>query len=266
MPTSSAEPKQSVAAADAVVLRQIEAGYEHGIPVIKGVSASFRTGQISAVLGVNGAGKSTLMKAVAGLVSVYSGSIIINGADVTGSNATVLAKRGLSYVPQTHDVFGAMTVDENLKMGGYILSKARSRERVAAVMEILPALKVLRSRRAETLSGGERKMVAIGRALVAEPSVLIVDEPTAGLAPEMGRRVLSEVLPRLTGLGVAVIVVEQRVKDALAVADWCHVLVGGKVALSCPAAQAREDQMLGAVMLGSSPDVSSLPGKSKESL
>jgi branched-chain amino acid transport system ATP-binding protein len=262
MPTSSAEHKQSVIAADAVVLQDIEAGYEPGIPVIKGVSASFRTGQISAVLGVNGAGKSTLMKAVAGLVSVYSGHIIVNGTDVTGSNAAVLAKRGLSYVPQTHDVFGAMTVDENLKMGGYILPKAQSRERVAAVMDILPLLKVLRSRRAETLSGGERKMVAIGRALVAEPRVLIVDEPTAGLSPDAGRKVLNEVLPRLSGLGVAVIAVEQRVKDALSVADWCHVLVAGKVALSCPAHQARDDKMLGAVMLGASPE--SWPVASKE--
>lgn len=253
MPTWSAESKQSVTAADAVVLQQVEAGYEPGIPVVKGVSASFKSGQISAVLGVNGAGKSTLMKAVAGLVSVYSGRIIMNGTDVTGSNAAALAKRGLSYVPQNHDVFGAMTVDENLKMGGYVLSKVKSRERVAAVLEILPPLKVLRSRRAETLSGGERKMVAIGRALVAEPRVLIVDEPTAGLSPNAGRKVLNEVLPRLTGLGVAVIAVEQRVKDALAVADWCHVLVAGKVALSCPAHQARDHEMLGAVMLGGSP-------------
>lgn len=250
MPTWSAEPKQSVTVADAVVLQQIEAGYEPGIPVVKGVSASFKTGQISAVLGVNGAGKSTLMKAVAGLVSVYSGRIIMNGTDVTGSNAATLARQGLSYVPQNHDVFGSMTVDENLRMGGYILPKTKARERVAAVMEILPSLKALRSRRAETLSGGERKMAAIGRALVAEPRVLIVDEPTAGLSPDAGRKVLHEVLPRLTGLGVAVIAVEQRVKDALAVADWCHVLVAGRVALSCPAHQARDYEMLGAVMLG----------------
>ncbi len=253
MPTWSAEPAQSVAAGEAVVLHQVEAGYEPGIPVVKGVSASFKTGNISAILGVNGAGKSTLMKAVAGLVSVYSGRVVINGADVTGSNAAVLAKRGLGYVPQTHDVFGAMTVDENLKMGGYILPKSRSRERVAAVTEILPRLKSLRGQRAETLSGGERKMVAIGRALVAEPRVLIVDEPTAGLSPDAGRRVLNDVLPRLTSLGVAVIVVEQRVKDVLAVADWCHVLVGGRVALSCPASQARDHEMLAAVMLGGAP-------------
>jgi branched-chain amino acid transport system ATP-binding protein len=250
MPTWSAEPKQSVTVADAVVLREIEAGYEPGIPVVKGVSASFKTGQISAVLGVNGAGKSTLMKAVAGLVAVSSGRIIMNGNDVTGSNAAALAQHGLSYVPQNHDVFGSMTVDENLKMGGYILPKAKARERAAAVLDILPSLKALRARRAETLSGGERKMTAIGRALVAEPRVLIVDEPTAGLSPDAGRKVLSEVLPRLTGLGVAVIAVEQRVKDVLAVADWCHVLVAGKVALSCPAHQARDAKMLGAVMLG----------------
>jgi branched-chain amino acid transport system ATP-binding protein len=262
MPTWSAEPMQAVTARDAVVLQRIDAGYEPGIPVVKGVSAKFKTGQISAVLGVNGAGKSTLMKAVAGLVSVYSGHIIMNGADVTGSNATTLARRGLSYVPQTHDVFGAMTVDENLKMGGYILPKAKARERAAAVMDILPQLKALRSRRAETLSGGERKMVAIGRALVAEPHVLIVDEPTAGLSPDAGRRVLGEVLPRLKGLGVAVIAVEQRVKDALAVADWCHVLVAGRMALSCPAHQARNNEMLGAVMLGGSP--ADWPAKAEE--
>ena len=254
MPTWSAEPKQSVAAADAVVLRQLEAGYEPGIPVVKGVSASFKAGQISAVIGANGAGKSTLMKAVAGLISVQAGHVLINGTDVTGSNATALAKQGLGYVPQTHDVFGAMTVDENLKMGGYILSPAKSRERVAAVLEVLASLKTLRSRRAETLSGGERKMVAIGRALVAEPRVLIVDEPTAGLSPDAGRKVLGEVLPRLSGLGVAVIVVEQPVKDALAVADWCHVLVAGRVALSCTAEAARDNEALGAVMLGGNPE------------
>jgi len=254
MPTSSAEPAQSVAATEAVVLDQVEAGYDPGIPVVRGVSASFRTGHITAVLGVNGAGKSTLMKAVAGLVAVYSGRIVINGADVTGSNPATLARQGLGYVPQTHDVFGAMTVDENLKMGGYILPKSRARERVAAVTDILPRLKPLRGRRAETLSGGERKMLAIGRALVAEPRVLIVDEPTAGLSPDAGRRVLNEVLPTLTSLGVAVIAVEQRVKDVLAVADWCHVLVAGRVALSCPASQARDHERLGAVMLGGGRD------------
>jgi branched-chain amino acid transport system ATP-binding protein len=262
MPIWSAEPKQSLDAADAVVLQQLEAGYEPGIPVVKGISATFKNGQISAVLGVNGAGKSTLMKAVAGLVSIYSGCIIMNGADVTGNNAAKLAKLGLGYVPQNHDVFGAMTVDENLKMGGYILPKPKARERAAAVMEILPRLKGLRSRRAETLSGGERKMVAIGRALVSEPRVLIVDEPTAGLSPDAGRKVLNDVLPRLTALGVAVIAVEQRVKDVLAVADWCHVLVAGRVALSCPAHQARDQEMLGAVMLGSSTE--NWPAASKE--
>ena len=252
MPTWPAERKQSVIADDAVVLRDIEAGYEPGIPVVRGVSATFKAGQISAIIGANGAGKSTLMKAVAGLVSVYSGQILINGIDVTGISAAALAKRGLGYVPQSHDVFGAMTVDENLKMGGYILASSAAKERAAAVMEILPLLKVLRSRRAETLSGGERKIVAIGRALVAEPRVLIVDEPTAGLSPDAGRRVLTEVLPRLSGVGVAVIVVEQRVKDALAVADWCHVLVAGRVALSSPAGEASRNEMLGAVMLGGS--------------
>lgn len=137
MPTWSAEPEPPTGA-EAVVLHQVGAGYDPGIPVVKGVSASFRTGHISAILGVNGAGKSTLMKAVAGLVSVYSGRIVINGADVTGNDATALARRGLGFVPQSHDVFGAMTVDENLKMGGYILPKSRSRERVVAVTEILP--------------------------------------------------------------------------------------------------------------------------------
>lgn len=261
MPTWSAEPQQSRSGTDAVELRQVEAGYQPGIPVVRGVSAAFKTGHISAVIGANGAGKSTLMKAVAGLVPVYSGQVLIRGTDVTGSNAATLARLGLGYVPQTQDVFGAMTVEENLKMGGYILPPARSRERVVAVLEVLPMLKGLRGRRAETLSGGERKMTAIGRALVAEPGVLIVDEPTAGLSPDAGRKVLGEVLPRLTGLGVAVIVVEQRVKDVLAVAHWCHVLVGGRVALACPASQARDNEELAAVMLGGSREIS--PGGQK---
>jgi branched-chain amino acid transport system ATP-binding protein len=250
VPTWPDEQEHFSSADAAIVLRDVEAGYQPGIPVVRGLSATFKSGHISAIVGANGAGKSTLMKAMAGLISVYSGQVLMDGCDVTGISAAARTKLGLGYVPQTRDVFGAMTVEENLKMGGYVLPVSKAKERVAAVIEILPLLKVLRARRAETLSGGERKMVAIGRALVAEPRVLLVDEPTAGLAPDAGRKVLNEVLPRLSEAKVAVIVVEQRVKDVLAAADWCHVLVAGRVVLSSRAADARDNEMLGAVMLG----------------
>jgi branched-chain amino acid transport system ATP-binding protein len=248
--TSPVDLDPALSAPDAMSLRNVEAGYSRDTPIVQGLSASFLAGQVSAIIGANGAGKSTLMKAIVGLVPVYSGQILMNGSDVTGMNPAVLARKGLQYVPQTRDVFGALSVEENLKMGGYVLPTSQVRERVNAVLEILPMLAALRFRRAETLSGGERKMVAVGRALVAEPRVLLVDEPTAGLSPDAGRRVLGEVLPRLSGVGVAVVVVEQRVRDILAMADWCHVLVRGQLVLSSSAADARENDMLATIMLG----------------
>jgi branched-chain amino acid transport system ATP-binding protein len=238
------------AGATAVSLANVDAGYVVGLPIVQDVSLEFAPGEIAAIIGTNGAGKSTLAKAIVGLVATFAGRTEIFGVDVTKLGPSDRTKLGLGYVPQIRDVFGAMTVDENLKMGGYLLPPPQVRERVAATLEMFPRLLSLRGRRAEKLSGGERKMVAVARALVADPRVLIVDEPTAGLSPHVGQRVLEEVLPRLSSLGVGVIVIEQRVREVLAVADRCHVLAGGRLVMSSTGAEARENDNLGALILG----------------
>jgi len=236
--------------APAISLAGVDAGYVVGLPIIQDVSLEFAQGEIAAIIGTNGAGKSTLAKAIVGLIATFAGRVEVFGVDVTKLGPSDRTKLGLGYVPQVRDVFGGMTVDENLKMGGYLLPPPQVRERVAATLEMFPRLRSLRGRRAETLSGGERKMVAVARALVAAPRVLVVDEPTAGLSPHVGQHVLEEVLPQLSSLGVGVIVIEQRVREVLAVADRCHVLAGGSLVMSSTGAEARQNDNLGALILG----------------
>ena len=240
MTLTSSDNQQRVDGRPAPSLRaeHITSGYG-GVPVIRDVSLAVGPGEIVAVIGPNGAGKSTLLKSLIGILRVTEGRILLGDDDVTNHPPEELAKRGVGYVPQVNDIFEPLTVLENLEMGGYLLSNAKIRSRVAAVGDVFPQLPPLLKRRADKLSGGERKMLAIARVLMLDPRVLILDEPTANLSPKLADSLLSEHVKRLAGAGKAVLLVEQRARAALKIADWTSVLVSGQTRL-----EGRPDELL----------------------
>jgi branched-chain amino acid transport system ATP-binding protein len=207
-------------------------------------------GEVALVMGPNGAGKSTLIKAITGHLPLFGGHVHLSGRDISTLRPESRAALGIGYVPQTQDVFGPLTVAQNLAMGGYRMPKADAEARIAELYEQFPQLAELRSRRARTLSGGERKLVAIGRAMVATPKLLILDEPTASLAPLIASRILHEVVAPVAAGGYAVLLIEQRVRLALDVASWGYVLREGHVMMSVPAGELASMPDLGALFLG----------------
>jgi len=231
--------------------REVTAGYG-AVPVIRGVSVDVAPGEVALVIGPNGAGKSTLIKTLNGELPLMSGSVTLDGADISGLPENLRAARGLGYVPQSRDVFGTLTVTENLEMGGYRLPAQVSAERLAEIFDRFPSLAKLRKRLAQTLSGGERKLLAIARALVAQPAALMLDEPTANLAPAVARHVLTEVVAGLAESGTAVLLIEQRIALALDVATWVYVLVDGTPRFTGPAAEFRALPNKGAVFFATS--------------
>ncbi|HWE14741.1 MAG TPA: ABC transporter ATP-binding protein [Solirubrobacteraceae bacterium] len=230
-------------------MTEVTAGYGK-VPIINEISGSVGSGEVVTVVGPNGAGKSTLLKAVAGILPPLAGQVMFDGRPVTGLAPHELAKLGIGYVPQSEDVFPNLSVQENLEMGGYLLRTSEIPERIAAVTERLPAVNRFLRRRASTLSGGERKMVAIARALMTGPRLLILDEPTAGLSPELARRFLSEHVPSLAAAGAAVLLVEQRANAALEVSHWSYLLVAGRVQLDLGASDLLKRGDIGELFLG----------------
>jgi ABC-type branched-subunit amino acid transport system ATPase component len=247
MPTSSVDRPQRHPAL--LRIDGLTAGYSK-VPVIHHVSAQVGVGEVVTVVGPNGAGKSTLLKAVAGILDPQAGTVSLDGQDVTGMPPHRLARHGIGYVPQSDDVFPNLTVVENLEMGGYLLKAAEIPRRITAVTERLPTVGRLMRRRAATLSGGERKMVAIARALMTAPRLLILDEPTAGLSPELSQRFLTEHVPVLAEGGAGILLVEQRAYAALEVSDWSYLLVAGAVEFDLPARELLARGDVGELFLG----------------
>jgi len=233
--------------------QDVTAGYG-AAPVISRVSVDAVPGEVTLVIGPNGAGKSTLIKAINGELELMSGSVRLNGEDISRRSEDQRAARGLGYVPQSRDVFGTLTVTENLQMGGYRLPRDLAAERVSEIFDRFPSLAKLRKRQAQTLSGGERKLLAIARALVARPIVLMLDEPTANLAPAVAGRVLHEVVVGLAESGAAVLLVEQRIALALDVASRVYVLVDGAPRFGGTDAEFRALPDMGAVFFARGAD------------
>ncbi len=206
----------------------LSAGYG-GSPVIHGVSISVAPGEIVSIVGPNGSGKSTLLKSIVGVVEVLAGKVLIDGRDTTGWPSENIARIGVGYVPQTDDVFGPLTVRENLEMGGYLLKSRQVAGRIEHVMSVFPALSQMAGRRAGKLSGGERKMLAMGRALMLAPALVVLDEPTANLAPIIAHSVLQEHVRQLATTGASVLIVEQRARAVLEISDRTYVLGGGEL-------------------------------------
>lgn len=246
MPISSAELNGS---AGGMVADGVSAGYGADL-VIRSVTVKALKAEISTVIGPNGSGKSTFLKAVTGVIRVSEGKVVLTGDDITNLTTDAIMRRGVGYVPQLNDVFAPLTVQENLEAGGYLLPKATVTSSMERIFGVFPQLAKMRRRVAGKLSGGERKMLAIGRALMTEPPVLILDEPTANLSPVLARTVLEEYVMRLKEEGVAVLLVEQRAREALQVSDFAYVMVAGQVVVAARAAElaARED--IGSLFLG----------------
>ena len=227
----------------------VTSGYG-GVPVVRDVSIAVGPGEIVAIIGPNGAGKSTLLKTLVGILRADRGHVYVGDQEVTNHPPEELARRGVGYVPQVNDIFEPLSVHENLEMGGYLLPGSRINERIDEVTRVFPALKPMLKRRADKLSGGERKMLAIARVLMLDPSVLILDEPTANLSPKLADSLLSDHVRRLANLDKAVLLVEQRARAALQIAAWTMVLVSGATRLEGRPGELLERQDFEELFLG----------------
>ena len=225
------------------------AGYERDLPIVRGVDFAVRSGELVVVLGPNGAGKSTLVKAIAGLVPVHYGRMMLGDLDITAVPAHEKVKHGLAFVPQTENIFATLSIHDNLLLAADILPKEKRAKRIAALYATFPDLAERPSRRAGALSGGQRQMLAVARALIVEPSVLILDEPSAGLSP----KIVAEVFARLKEINahrVTIVLVEQNVKAALAIADRAVILVEGQLRHEGTAAGLANDPLVAELYLG----------------
>ena len=194
--------------------------------ILHGVSLEINTGEIVVVIGPNGAGKSTAMKAVFGLLRLSGGSVHLAGEEITNMDPAQVVNKGVCYVPQTNNVFPTLTVQENLEMGAYI-RKDDFRPRLQEIYEMFPPLAEKKNQVTGELSGGQRQMVAMGKALMLEPTILMLDEPTAGLSP-IYRNEIFQIIRQINASGVPILMVEQNAKQSLAVANRGYVLVDGR--------------------------------------
>jgi len=228
-------------------VERVTAGYEQ-MEILHDVSIEVRAGEIVTLIGPNGAGKSTLMKAVFGLLRPRRGAIRFEGRDITGLAPSALVGRGLSYVPQVDNVFPSLTVEENLEMGA-VVRRDDFRARLEEVLALFPTLVPKRRLKVGGLSGGERQMVAMGRALMLDPRLLLLDEPSAGLAPVLVDTVF-EKIEALNRTGLAILLVEQSAREALRRSHRGYVLAGGQVRLEGPGPALLEDAEVARLYLG----------------
>jgi ABC-type branched-subunit amino acid transport system ATPase component len=219
-------PTDAPPVANVIEAHDVVAGYVPGVNILNGCDLAVAPGEFVGIIGPNGAGKSTLLKAVGGLVNVRSGSILLHGEDITGQPAHKLVRRGVGFVPQTKNVFQALTVRENLEMGCFLAPK-RFGDRYEVVTGLFPRLAERADQRAGSLSGGERQMVAIGRALMLDPSLLLLDEPSAGLSPMLQDEVFLR-CKLINDTGVAILMVEQNARRCLQVCHRGYVLDQGR--------------------------------------
>jgi len=221
-----------------------------GIQAVKGIDLTVGDGELVCLIGANGAGKTTTLKGVTGLQPVSGGTVRYGGEDVTGMRAFELVRRGLAMVPEGRGVFGALSIEENLAMGAYTRSdKAGIKADVERVFALFPRLKERRRQTAGTLSGGEQQMLAMGRALMSRPRMLLLDEPSMGLAPLMVQKVFETVLA-VSGEGVTILLIEQNAKLALEVSHRGYVMESGEITLSGESAKLLHDPAVRSAYLG----------------
>lgn len=230
-------------------LHDVVAGYVAGVDILRGASMHVAPGEMVGIIGPNGAGKSTLIKAVFGLVPIRSGNVLLSGEDITNTPGFDLVKRGVGYVPQVRNVFGALSVEENLRMGAFLRPNEFAARR-DAVFSLFGVLAERRNTRAELLSGGQRQVLAMGRALMMEPQLLLLDEPSAGLSPAMQDEVFERISEIQTS-GVSILIVEQNAYKALRVCDRGYVLDQGSVAYTGTGTELLTDPKVIELYLGS---------------
>ncbi|MHA2104660.1 MAG: ABC transporter ATP-binding protein [Candidatus Hodarchaeales archaeon] len=238
-----------------IVLRaeDIFSGYG-SLQVINGISMNVLKGELSTIIGPNGSGKSTFIRTLIGLVELFSGNVYINEREVTGLRPDEIIQRGipLGYVPQLSNVFPSLTIEENLKMGLYVRKKYDDyyRERLQVMYELFPILEERIKQKASLLSGGERQMLALARALMPEPKILILDEPTAALAPNIAEEMLQLILELKKKTGISILLVEQRARRSLELSDKGYVLVTGRLAAEGTASELLDEDKIRKLYLG----------------
>lgn len=230
-------------------VKSLVAGYEPGLAIVKGASIHVNSGEIVVLLGPNGAGKSSLIKAIAGIVPISGGEVWLEGQDITAVPAHQKIRRGLAFVPQTENIFPLMTVAENLAVCGGILPRAEVAGRMDEMFQMFPDLARQRSLVAGSLSGGQRQMLAVARALLVGPRVLMLDEPSAGLSPKLVGQVFAD-LQAIRERGVTILLVEQNARAALSIGDRAYVLVEGREAHEGPAQGLMDDPVIAELYLG----------------
>jgi ABC-type branched-subunit amino acid transport system ATPase component len=226
----------------------ITAGYTKEVDILSGVRIRVKSGQIVSVIGPNGAGKSTLLKTIFGMLKPTTGTIHLKDEDITGLKPDKVAQKGISYVPQVDNVFPSLTIQENLEMGAFIRDDDYS-QRVNEIYELFPVLGERKKQKAGQLSGGQRQMVAMGRALMVDPQLLLLDEPSAGLSPKLVDMIF-EKITAINKTGVSMIIVEQNAREALKMADHGYVLAMGKNVLNDSGEALLANEEVGRLYLG----------------
>ena len=228
-------------------LRNIVGGYGD-TQILHGVSITVDPGEIAVIIGPNGAGKSTAIKAVFGLLKLTGGQVLLDGEDITNMLPDRVVRRGVCYVPQTANIFPSLSVEENLEMGAFVREDDFT-PRMAEIYDLFPPLREKRRQAAGTLSGGQRQMVAMGKALMLEPRILLLDEPTAGLSPKFRGEIFS-IVKSVHAAGTPILMVEQNAKQALKIADRGYVLVDGRNKFAGTGRELLEDSQVAAMFLG----------------
>ena len=222
-------------------LERLHSGYGK-MEVLHGIDLEVRRGEIVAIIGPNGAGKSTVSNSIVGMADVFSGRITFDGFDITGMPTHKIVGLGIGYTPQLNNVFQSLSVRENLELGLFNL-KDDVEGRIKRVLELFPEIRDKAGRPARVLSGGERQMLAVARAIISEPKLLILDEPTAALSPKAAQSLVKKIL-EIREMGLTILLVEQNVRRALGLADRAYVLVGGKIAYEGDAKKLLGDPLL----------------------
>ena len=232
----------------ALEVKEITAGYIPELPILRDVSIRAEAAKVTVIIGPNGAGKSTLIKAIAGLLAVTSGQVLLRGKDITNPRPDGMCALGVAYVPQSDNIFRSLTIRQNIEL---VLRSAGSERaaRLEAIFQQFPPLAEKQSEKAGALSGGQRQFLAVAMALAIRPSLILMDEPSAGLSPKAAQEVL-EHARALTETGVSILLVEQNVKQALRLADHCYILADGRNQVDGLAADLLNDPVVGQIYLG----------------
>jgi len=228
---------------------KLNAGYKE-LHILFDINAKIRKNSITAVVGPNGSGKSTLLKSIFGLATIHSGKVFLNGSEITRLPPHTKTKLGMAYLPQTDNVFSNLTVEENLKIAAYTLDKNETKDRLDLALDIFPELQRFIKRKAGTLSGGERQMLAMATALVRKANVLMLDEPTAQLAPKFAELIFERIVELRDNYDLTILLVEQNVQRALEISDSAYLLVSGRVAFEGKACDLLEHEKFERLCMG----------------